>query len=215
VQPVARQLKVIGLCLGAASPFLYAAAQFVAAPLYPGYDWRSQLASELGTVGMSSARVFNIGIVLSGLATLASALSFKIALDPITPAKALPWLVAASLVSSGGASIWAGLHPLPAAIHDPGFWGAGTVAFPVLLAVTVWRPSISLAPRLYLAIGGAMVIGFLAISSSQIGATLSPYDGAMQRIGAFLVYSPMTVAAVMLLRKIRFEDPSPVEARLG
>jgi hypothetical membrane protein len=170
---VQKQLRAAGLWLGAASPFLYTAAQVLAAPLYPRYDWKAQLASELGTVGMASSGVFNAAIVLSGFATAGSSVGFKLALERLTASTVVPWLVAASLVSSGFASVWAGLHPLPSPMHNPSYWGAGTIAFPLLLAAALWRSPISIAVRIYLAGTAIAIVAFLIFSSDLAGLDLS------------------------------------------
>jgi len=215
MQHVEKQLSAAALWLGAASPFLYAAAQLLAAPLYTGYDWKSQLASELGSVGTASSGVFNVGIVLSGLAMLASAVGFKLGLECVARSKVIPWLIAASLASSGVASVWAGLHPLPALIHNPGYWGIGAVAFPLLLAVALWRSPISLAIRTYLAATAIAIVAFLFSSSGLTRIDASSYDGALQRLGAFLVYAPVAVGAITILRMERLDDTHSAQPRDG
>jgi hypothetical membrane protein len=172
----------------------------LAARTYESYDWQSQLASELGTIGCASSAVFNTGIVLSGLAALASAIGFKLGLKQIGVNRAFRGLIATTVVSSGGASVWAGLHPLPSPIHNPGYWGIGTVAFPLLLAAAVRCSPMSPALRFYLVGTAIAIIAFLFIFLGGARMDLLPYDGAMQRLGALLVYSPMAVVAIAILR---------------
>jgi len=212
MQERGKQLVTVSLWLGAASPFLYGAAQLLAASLYTGYDWQSQLASELGTEGRASSAIFIVFIVLTGLATMASAFGFKLGLEPIVRNKVFPWLIAASLVSSGAASVWAGAHPLPSPLHSPGYWGSGTVAFPLLMAAIV-RARISWALRAYFLGTAGATVAFLLVSSGFLKIDLSASDGVLQRLGAFLVYFPVAVAAVAILRNRRSEDTALSEVR--
>lgn len=215
MQERGRQLTSACLWFGVASPFLYGAAQLLAAPLYAGYDWQSQLASELGTVGRASSVTFNCWIVLSGLATILSAVGFKRGLRRIVSDKVFGWLIAASLVSSGTASVWAGLHPLPSPTHSPGYWGSGTIAFPLLMAAAIWRSPTPWGLRLYFLGTASATIAFLLISSGATRIDLSDYGGALQRLGAFLVYFPVAVAALSIIRNKRSEDTAPSEAPCG
>ena len=201
VQHVQNQLVTGGLWLGVASPVLYAAAQLLAAPLYPGYDWTLQLASELGSVGTTSSDVFNPAITLSGFAMLASAIGFKLGLQRVSQWRLVPWLVAASLVSGGSASVWAGLHPLPDPAHNPGYWGIGTVAFPLLLTMALWQSAISRVTRIYLASNAIAILTFLLFSFDL--TSNDPSHGIVQRIGALLVYAPVAFGAITLLRMER------------
>lgn len=210
-----RQLTITCLWLGAASPFLYGAAQLLAAPLYAGYDWQSQLASELGTVGRASSGTFNCWMVLSGLATMLSAIGFKWGLKRMVSDRVFTWLIAASLVSSGTASVWAGLHPLPSPAHNPGYWGSGTIAFPLLMAAAIWRSPTPWALRVYFFGTASATIAFLLITSGITRTDLSAYDGALQRLGAFLVYSPVAVAALFILRDRRLQDTASWKVGCG
>jgi len=213
---VEKQLSAAALWLGAVSPFLYAAAQLLGAPLYKGYDWKSQLASELGSVGTASSGIFNVGMVLSGLAMMASAVGFKLRLACVTRTKVVPWSIAASLASSGAASVWAGLHPLPSLIHNPGYWGIGAVAFPPLLAVALWRSPVSPAMRAYLAGSAIAIVAFLFFSSGLVRIDTSSYDGVLQRLGAFLVHAPVAVGAITILRmKSLFNPTATVSTAVG
>lgn len=77
MQERGKQLAPTSFWVGGASLFLYGATQLLAAPQYPGYDRTSQRASELGTVGSASSATFNLVIVRTGVATIASAFGFK------------------------------------------------------------------------------------------------------------------------------------------
>jgi hypothetical protein len=58
-------------------------------------------------------------------------------------------------------------------MHNPGYWGAGTIAFPLLLAAALWRSPISIAVRIYLAGTAIAIVAFLIFSSDLAGLDLS------------------------------------------
>lgn len=151
--------------------------------------------------------------MLSGLATILSAVGFKLGLKGLVSNAVFRWLIAAALVSSGSASVWAGLHPLPSPNHSPGYWGSGTIAFPLLMAAAIWRSRNPWALRVYFLGTAIAIIAFLLVSSGVPRIDLLAYNGALQRLGAFLVYFPVAVAAIAILRNRRSEDTALSDAR--
>ena len=190
------------LACAVAVPLLYFAAQVTAQLGTPGYDWTRQLASELGSAGAPAAALFNIGMVATGVATIVAAPGYKVALDAIARSGVLSWLTALSLVSSGAATLWAGLNPLPDPAHNPGLWGLGTILFPLLLLLSLARVRGAGRMRVYLIITVALEAAFLLVSMGLLPIGVSIPAGLLQRVGAVLVYVPVAVGGIFLLRRV-------------
>lgn len=160
-----------------------------------GYQWVHQLASELGTKGEDSAEVFNAGMMLTGALTLVAAPAYWMSLGPKRAEGFSALGVALTLASSGGATIWAALHPLPGSNHNPGIWGAGTVLFPATLAWAMRRMAACSGVRIFLWV--SFTLAALALAGIEAGLA-NGCAGLVQRAAAFLVYVPVAVGAARL-----------------
>lgn len=187
----------LGLWAGMAVPLSYFGTQIVAAPLYTGYRWKEQLASELGSSGHGSADIFNAGMFLTGMLTIAAVPAFWLALRRLTASGRDATVVAITLASSGGATLWAALQPLPSNLHNPGLWGAGTVLFPAALAWAIRSVSPLRALRFYLWASFVLAIAVLLVIEAGWAAWQA---GLVQRGAAVLVYAPILVGALCLSR---------------
>lgn len=192
----------LSLVCGMAVPFAYFGSQAVAQLFVPGYDWHHQLASELGARGEPTAGLFNAGMLVTGAATLLAVPGFYGALRR-AGASAGAWLAAACLVSSGGATLWAAAHPLPSPLHNPGYWGAGTLFFPAALACALPAGRPATAVRAYLLLSFAAAAALLLMIDLKLLAAAPA--GLLQRIAAALVYPPVAVCAYVLLKRLRID----------
>lgn len=188
-------LVTFGLIAAMSVPVIYFGAQVVSAPSYEGYRWVQQLASELGTEGKRSAVIFNAGMLLVGVLTLIAAPAFWLALKPEGASGTETVAVALTLVSSGGATVWAALHPLPSGSHNPGLWGIGTVLFPAALAWAMRRMSDSAAVRIFLWVSFSLAV--MTLVGIEAGLA-NGWSGLVQRGAAILVYVPVAVGAARL-----------------
>src|SRR6478672_1726556 len=84
-----------------AVPFLYFGTVFVAALFFPGYSHVTQYASELGSAKAPHPGIFNAGIGLTGLASLAAGLGFARGVVALGGSRVLGWLAGASLALFG------------------------------------------------------------------------------------------------------------------
>lgn len=187
------------LACGIAVPFVYFGSQMLAAQASSGYDWHQQLASELGAGRRASADLFNTGMFIAGGATVLAAYGFLRVLRRTTPLWA--WVVAACLVSSGGATLWAAAHPLPSVFHNPGLWGIGTLLFPAALAGAFARDGPAGGARFYLLLSFTAAAALLLLIHFSMLPAAPP--GLLQRIAAACVYPPVAVGAYTLLRPRR------------
>lgn len=106
--------SLTGLCLlaAAAAPVLYFGAQIAAAPFYPGYGISPLSVSMLGTRFSRCPWIFNMGEILTGLATLAGAFGLYRSFQPVTHFL-LSGLIVFSAASAGVIALKAGLFPMP------------------------------------------------------------------------------------------------------
>jgi cation transporter-like permease len=63
----------------------------------------------------------------------------------------------------------------------------------------------------YFANTALAIVAFLAVTSGFAGIDFSSHAGALQRLGALLVYVPVAVAAVTMLRIKKHPDASHAE----
>jgi hypothetical membrane protein len=119
-------------------PILYFGAQVGIMPFHPGYDALTQPASALGADGAPYAWLFNLGVLLTGILTIAAAWGIGRGLFAAGARPALAWLAGLALLSSGLASLNAGIFHLPDPRHNPGWLGAGMFLFPPLLLAAAW-----------------------------------------------------------------------------
>jgi hypothetical membrane protein len=198
-----RRWTEIGLIAGIAVPILYFGIQAVTMPLYPGYDPLRQPASALGSDSAPWGWVFNTGAILTGLATFAAAYGIGRALAVLGSWRMAAALAALALVSSGAASINAGLFHLPDPRHNPGWLGIGTFVFPLVMLIAAWPLPGSRGLKAMLL---ACVVAFAALAPVMAGATAidrAAYGGLLQRLVALALFLPVGVGACWLLRRLR------------
>ena len=190
------------LAAGIAVPVLYFGTQLAAAPLYPGYDFVTQVASELGSPGSRMPVVFNTGAILTGLATLVAASGFGRALPVV--ARTPRWLVALvvlALIAAGLAGIQAGVFALPDPRHNPRWLGAGLFAMPALLLAAVWRAPGAGALKAYLALDLLTFAVQFPLRAGVLGIDPGTIPGVLQRSIALATYVPIGVVAWFLRRR--------------
>jgi hypothetical membrane protein len=89
------RLTSVALGFGIAVPFLYFGSQIVAAFFFPGYSFLSQSASQLGSDSARYPALFNIGAIVTGLATLIASWGFLRGFNGVGMPRALTWVTAA------------------------------------------------------------------------------------------------------------------------
>jgi len=190
----------VGLAAGIATPFLYFGTQLVAAPFYPGYSFLSQVASELGSDRAASPTVFNVGVFLTGIATLLAAFGIGRALRTAGIRPAWVWVVALALISCGAGSINAGFFHLPNPRHNPGLLGAGMFVLPLVLPLATWKLPHARGLNVYL-VGNIVYIAVLApVMGGAFGLDTHAYQGLLQRLFALTLFLPIGIVSWFLLR---------------
>ena len=198
-----RRWTEAGLIAGISVPFLYFGTQAVSMPLYPGYDLLRQPASALGSDSAPWASVFNAGAILTGLATLAAAYGVGRALAALGGWRFLAVLTALALVSSGAASVNAGLFHLPDPRHNPGWLGIGTFLFPLIMLIAAWPLPDSRRLKIMLIAGFVAIAALAPIMGGLTGIDRAAYGGLLQRLVALALFVPVGISAYWLLRRLR------------
>jgi hypothetical protein len=139
-------------------------------------------------------------MILTGCATIFAAFGFFMAIQGFASRTIDAAVVALSLISSGGATLWAGLHPLPSPVHNPGFWGGGTLIAPIAMLWALRHEGRSGPVRAYLACTFMLAVAALMFTEAQVAPA-----GIVQRIAALFVYPPIAVVAWLLIRRRRHE----------
>ena len=138
-------MKRLSLWLLVLVPLLYYFVLVVGALTYPGYSHVTRYASELGAQGAPYPALFNVGIVVAGLAAIAGAYGVTTVLRDISGGRLWPALAGLTLLLWGAAMVAGGMFPMPDERHGAfGLAMAGqlTPLF-VLLALRRldgWRP---------------------------------------------------------------------------
>jgi hypothetical membrane protein len=201
--PVLSPIRRISLWCGVLVPLVYFGIQPIAASFYPDYSFMANSASQLGSDRSSFPVLLNGGAILSGVLGLLSAYGIGTGLHASGANRWFAWISAACTVSVAAAAIWAGLHPMPDARHNPGAIGIGMFLGPLALFAAFWKIRGGQAMRAYLMF---TLIAFAALAPVMSGITpvdLEQYGGLMQRIAALVLYMPSSVTAWWLLQRSR------------
>jgi hypothetical membrane protein len=211
---------VVALGMGVAVPFLYFGIQVVAAPFYPGYSFLNRDASTLGSDGSSCPAIFNVGAILVGIVTLIASWGFLRAFQRLGTNPILTWLATLALISSGLASINAGLFPLPDPRHTEGLFallGMGTFLLPILLPAALWKLRDARLLKIIFVVNWLVILalipivsGLIQIISVKAGVELQSYQsflnnyhGLIQRIVALAVFLPIGAGAYFLANRMK------------
>lgn len=198
------KITLITLWLGVLVPIIYFGMQIVAAAFYPGYSFLKQTASELGSNQFSYAALFNVGIFVLGIITLAAAFGYLRALLRLGIKPILAWLVAIAIAASGISSLWAASFPLPDPRHgaQPPFLNI-VILLPLLLAIALWKRPNARLLEIYLVATMLLVVGMVPIMSGVIRVDRQLYSGLIQRIFALALFPPIGVGAYFLAKNIK------------
>jgi hypothetical protein len=187
------------LVVGVAVPLLYFGSQLATVPIYPGYDFVRQVASELGAPPSRAPWIFNSGAILTGVATLVAAYGYGRALPRVGAPRVTIVLLVAALVASGLAGIQAGSFPLPDPRHNPGWLGLGLFAMLPLLALAFMKAPRARGFRLYLLASALLFLLQFPLREGVGGFEPATSGGLLQRLLALAVYPPIGVGCAHLI----------------
>jgi hypothetical membrane protein len=190
------------LRFGIAVPLIYYGIQALAAPFYPGFSVLGNTASELGSDRSEHAVIFNAGIMVQGVASLAASLGFFLALRRMRINAALAALTAVALAINGVQHIWAGYYPIP----DPRHGGhmpfiVAMTLLPVLLTAALWR-QVGTGLKVYFVVTLVLLAALLTLRNVLSGLDRYEYRGLLQRVYTLAIFPPIGVAAYALASRI-------------
>ena len=195
---VPSRFEKVALVTGAAAPLLYFASLAAAVMTYPGFSVIRQYASELGAKGAPHPLVLNVGVVLSGAATILGCAGLWLVLGRVNSPGVWRRWACATAAAQGAALVVAGLFPLPNWWHYVG----SSLAFPAILAPVLL--ALALRPyraakglRAYLVVNNAlMVLAYFVLVCGRGSNVL----GLLQLLYTLLAIPWIAVASVALLR---------------
>lgn len=193
---------IIALRMGILVPFLYFGTQIVAAPFHPGYSFLSMPASLLGSDLARYPLIFNMGAIITGIATLIASLGFLYAFRHLPVNPILAWLTSIALALNGLASLWAGSFSMPDPRHGANPFAVGIFVFPILLLAALWTQSDARRIKIYLIITNLLFLMLIPIMSGMAGLDTVAYQGLLQRIAALIFFPPISVGAWYLIKRI-------------
>lgn len=188
----------LALLAGIAFPILYFAVQIVLFPFVPGYDFTRDVASRLGSPDSSLAGVFNVVVVVTGAMGIIAGVGQVVRMRQLGVNILIALMAGLCVVSVGGATLWAGLVPLPDPAHGASgpFMLAGVV-YPALLLVAFRRSPFW---RLVFLFALLAVAASAAVMTGLTGIDLVRWEGAIQRPVALALLGPVGLASFALWR---------------
>lgn len=194
-----RRLQLL-LTAGATVPLLYFGTIALAGLLSPDYNHVSQYASELGMAGSPSAGLFNSGILLTALATMAGSFGFYLAARALSPGRLWPILAGISLGLFGVGLAFGALFPMPDPRHGGFGLGMSVHVAPLFLALALRSAPDLGTLRRFLIIVTILMFVFLLPMMGIGGLVTKANVGAFQRLYALMVFGWIGVAGLVLLR---------------
>jgi hypothetical protein len=202
--PLDRQ-TIIRLALGAGllAPLLYFAMQLVAAPFYPGHNFLTHAASDLGATSFQYGNLFNVGVMTVGGLLILASIGIGVTLHHRRTPISLLAFVVVTVLASGLSTIWAGLVPLPSPDHGghPGLTLL-MVLIPVALLLALWKQR-QVRPWLVMSVG--LVIALIPVMSGALPLDLRSYAGLTQRILALAIFGAVGISAWYLRLPVAHE----------
>ncbi len=184
-------------------PILYFGTQLLAAPFFPGYSFLSMVASLLGSDLAVYPAIFNVGAMITGIATIIASFGFLLAFQHLGTNPFLAWFTSLAVLLNGLGSLWAGFFPMPDPRHGSNPFTAGIFLFPILLTFALWNRSDARPIKTYLVITNLAFIALLPIMSGVAGIHTQGYQGLLQRIAALIFFVPIGVGSYFLSKRTR------------
>ena len=183
-------------------PFLYLGTVFISALFYPGYSHITQYASELGSTDATYPGIFNGGILLTGLVSLAIGPAFAHAIKAEGGNRVLGIILVVVMVLFGISMCMGALFPMPDPRHGGFGLGMGIHLAPFLLAAALWKaPNLRRLNIFLLLIGIAMLLLFIIMMG--VGELITQSNvGLFQRIFVLTIFPWIGIAAYVLCRRL-------------
>ena len=193
------------LKLGVAVPFIYFGIPLVAAPLYPGYSFIRNTASDLGSDQALHPTPVNVAIITLGIVMLLAAYGLLRGMRKAGINTLLSVVTAVSVASAGLGTLLSGIFPSPDPRHGGGALGAGLFLLPFIVGLSLWRTLPSRTFRVGFLGLALLFVAMVPIMSGATSIDTVASAGLLQRILALTAFGPIGLGAYALLRLSRSE----------
>ena len=181
-------------------PVIYYGIQPLLAPFYPGYDFRTDVVSLLGSDRSPVAIWFNLAVILSGLFAIVGTVGLWRALAG-QPPKWLRLLLVLALAGVGLGNIWAGIFALPDPRHGANPFAPAFFVVPALLCLASWLAPPLRGLRWYMTANLALFGLFAIVMAGLTGLDRGANAGWLQRVGAFTIMGAIGIIGLHLFRR--------------
>jgi hypothetical membrane protein len=188
-------MQRFGLYAAIALPLGYFGLQVLLAPLYPNYSFLRNAASDLGAPPSGLAGLFNLGAIVLGWLGLFGAWSVWRVLESQNRVWAV--LLGVCVAAAGSSAVWAGVFPLPNALHSQNPFTVGLLLLPFVCVAALWHVAWS---RVWLLLPPILLLAVLPIRAGVLGIDQAPIEGLLQRLLSLAAFLPAAVSGWVLLR---------------
>ena len=190
------------LLAGIAIPVVYFGLLIIAPLIYPGFSYVTQYASEMGSAEARHPAVFNVGVMLCGVAGLLASFGFFHAIRRLGGNPLLAALAGLTLFLFGIATFMGGRFPMPDERH--GAYGLG-LAFqlsPLLVALALWRVRSLRGLCIFLLVTFVVMTFVIAVMMGIGGLVTRANVGLWQRGNALAGFPWLGIAAWRLRKEL-------------
>jgi hypothetical membrane protein len=199
----------VTLSLAALIPVVYFGIQPIAAAFFPGYDFKTQAVSILGSDLAPHPWILNSGAMLCGVLGLVGSFGLAVALPRLGSPPFRAWLASLMLAWAAFSFLWAGVFPLPDPRHGAGFMGmGGMLLFPPALLAALWGRAGGRAFGIFVMLTLLAVGAMALIMSGKTPIDLGAWGGLVQRFAALIMFLPLSVGPLIVRRSLR-ANPEP------
>ena len=197
------------LKIGVIAPAIMVADVALAQRLFPGFDAGAQFISELGGPKAPNPQIFNIGMILAGLAGVAAGAGFAHALEHAGGRRRVSAFAGLWVAMTGLGALFAGLFHWPDPMHRACGVGLAIQFAPLFTAWALWgKPAHRRLARFSLGWFFFLLL-VLALLTGVWNVRTGSDVGFWQRGHAFLGLTWLAIAAFCLDRHWRARDLIP------
>lgn len=190
------------LLAGIFIPVVYFGLLIVAPLIYPGFNYATQYASEMGSTASRYPTVFNAGVMLCGVAGLVASFGFFHAVRRLGGNTVLAALTGLTLFLFGIGTFMGGRFPMPDERHGGYGLGLGVQLAPLLLALALWRVRSLRGLCIFLLAVFAVMTFFIFVMFGVGGLVTRANVGLWQRGNALAGFPWIGIAAWRLRKEL-------------
>jgi hypothetical protein len=182
-------------------PVCYYFALIVGAASYPGYSHVTRYASELGAADAPHPALFNVPVIIGGVAAVLASIGVATALHDLSGRWLWPMLAAIALAAWGASMVMGGMFPMPDERH--GGFGLGLAAplVPIFAFLAIRKVPDADGMKFFLAAIFVLSVIVLAIMFGVGHLVTRRNVGIWQRINSGLSIPYFAVLGYWLLRR--------------